>query len=175
MTDDDIPANHMRWMYGQVAEYKIIPAVSISGLTPDDPSSAATAVGQKKNKIWVGFGPHLTEPDSCATGDLDCAEEEFVRKMQRGNLVGSKARILFDSDDIIQEYPARVAHFEVVHDVRGKMLGTVAVIATPVSNVVTWCMYKVQDQQEAEAQCDTFISSLRVDVPQRYVNVEHHQ
>jgi hypothetical protein len=82
-------------------------------------------------------------------------------------------RILFDVDDTVKNYPARVAHFEVTDDVRGKMRGSVALIRTPVIIVTASCLYSVQDQAEAEAECETFVSSLNVDVPEKRINVEH--
>ncbi|MGB0104397.1 MAG: hypothetical protein WBP51_09340, partial [Candidatus Sulfotelmatobacter sp.] len=94
------------------------------------------------------------------------------RKFQLGKWL-EKARILFDSDEVIQEYDARVAHFEVVHDVRGKMQGSAAFIAAGVATLVATCMYSFQDRVEAEPECDAFISSLRINVPPKYIYVGH--
>jgi hypothetical protein len=174
VSDDDIPANHMHWMNGFAAEFKIIPAIRISGLVPNDDSATAATKGEKKDKIYVQFGPHLTDPYSCNDGSLDCAEEWFLKKLQRGGMRANSARILFDSDEEVQEFPARVVHFEVLDDVRGKMQGTAALIETPVTIVTASCMYGVRDQSEAEAQCDAFISSLRIDIPEKFIYVEHH-
>jgi hypothetical protein len=171
VADDDIPASHTHWTRDWVAEFKIIPAVAISALVPIDGSGTRTALGQKNDKIYVWFGPHLGEAD--CSNSLDCAEEEVLRKFQQGIWKGSKARILFDSDETVQDYAARVAHFEVVHDVRGKMQGSVALIATGVATLVASCMYSFQDRPEAERECDAFISSLRIDFPQKYIYVGH--
>jgi hypothetical protein len=173
VSDDDIPANRSHVMGDWVAEFVIIPAVHISGLVPNDDSTTGTAMGKKQDKIYVGFGPHLLDTGTCSES-LECAEGAFERNLQRGNWAGSKARILFTSDDDIQEYPARVAHFEVVHDVRGKVEGSAAFIQTPIAILTATCMYKAQDRPEAEPECDAFISSLQVSVPQRYIYVEHH-
>ena len=62
VTDDDIPANHTYRFNGYVAEYRIIPAIRISGLVPISDSPPATAIGQKKDKIYIRFGPTLTGP-----------------------------------------------------------------------------------------------------------------
>ena len=175
VSDDDIPANHMNWMNGWVAEFVIIPAVHISGLTPNDDSSSATALGQKKDKIYVGFGPHLGERDWCGSGSLDCAEHAFLKRFQGGGWVASSARILFDSDDAVGDYTARVAHFEILHDTRGKMQGSAALIETPIATLMAYCMYNAKDRTEAEPECDAFISSLRVEVPQRYIYVQHQR
>jgi hypothetical protein len=175
VSDDDIPTNHMNWMNGQVAEFVIIPAIRISGLTPNDSSSTATALGQKKDKIYVGFGPHLGERDWCGDGSLECAENSFLRRFQGGGWVASSARILFDSDAAVGDYASRVAHFEILHDTRGKMQGSVALIETPIATLMAYCIYNAKDHGEAEPQCDAFISSLRVEIPKRYVYVHHQQ
>ncbi len=168
--DDDIPASHMHWTRDQVAEFKIIPAVIISALVPNDGPATPTTLGMKNDKIYVYFGPHLGEAD--CSNSLDCAVEELLRKFQQGKWK-EKARILFDSDEVIQEYDARVAHFEVVHDVRGKMQGSAAFIAAGVATLVATCMYSFQDRVEAEPECDAFISSLRINVPPKYIYVGH--
>jgi hypothetical protein len=85
--------------------------------------------------------------------------------------VGSSARILFDADDPVGDYEAREAHFEIMNDSRGKMQGTVAVIDTPFATLTAWCMYNAKDRTETEPECDAFISSLKVEVPERYVYV----
>jgi hypothetical protein len=171
VSDDDIPASHVHWMNAWVAEYKIIPAVKISALVPNS-TSGAVAGTAKFGKIDAGFGPHLGERDWCE-GSLDCAEESFLRTFQRPGWAGSRARILFDSDTSVGDYEARTAHFEVVNEVRGKLAGTVAVIQTPVATLKAYCIYNAKDRDEAEPECDAFISSLRVEVPQRYVYVHH--
>jgi len=180
VSDDDVPGSHMQWVTNWVAVTRIIPGVKIQGLAPDD-TSVATAMGQKKGKIYISFGPDNGGPigdslDSqwCNTDPLDCAEQAFIAQVQRGGSIGSKGRILFDSDDTVQTYPARVAHFEVVHDVRGKMQGSVALIESPVGILSARCLYSVQDQIEAEPQCDKFISSLRIDFPEKYVYVKQY-
>lgn len=174
VSDDDIPANRMHSTRDQVAEFVIIPAVLITAQVPNGDASSADAAGQKYGKISVGFGPHLTSPPSCYDGSLDCAEDALLAQYQSGRWAGSRARKLFDSDDTVQEFPARIVHFEVMHDVRGKMLGTAALIQTPVAIVQAICMYKAADQPDAEPECDAFVSSLEVTVPERYIYVEHH-
>jgi hypothetical protein len=172
VTDDDLPANHMRRFNAWVAEFVIIPAIKISSTAPIDDSTEAD--GQKKSKVDIWFGPHLGDPDSCSGGTPECAEQAFLRRYRSGSWAGSTARILFDSDDQVGDYPARVAHFEVVHEVRGKMLGTVALIQTPFAVLTAACIYNAKDQPDAEPECDAFISSLQVDVPEKYIYVEHH-
>lgn len=173
VSDDDIPASHMRWINAWVAEYRIIPAVKISGLIPNDDFPAASSGGEKKGKMGFGFGPHLGQTYWC-DDSLDCAEEAFLRGFQRPGWAGSRTRILFDSSDSVGDFEARIAHFEIVHDLRGKMQGTVALIGTPVSTVMAYCIYNAEDRNEVESQCDAFISSLRVEVPKRFIYVEHH-
>jgi hypothetical protein len=173
VTDDDIPANQMQRFNGYVAEYRIIPAIRISGMVPISDSPPATAIGQKKDKIYVRFGPTLLDADTCSDGTLDCAEEALIRQFGHGQKIGSKARILFDADDTVQNFPARVVHFELDHDVRGKMQGSVALIRTPITIVTATCLYSLPDQAEAEPECETFISSLNVDVPEKRIYVEH--
>jgi hypothetical protein len=173
VTDDDIPANHMQRFNGYVAEYRIIPSIRISGMVPISDSPPATAIGQKKDKIYIRFGPTLLDADACNDGTLDCAEQALIRQFDHGQKIGSKARVLFDADDTVQNFPARVVHFELDHDVRGKMQGAVALIRTPITIVTATCLYSLQDQAEAEPECETFISSLNVDVPQKRIYVEH--
>jgi hypothetical protein len=173
VTDDDIPANHTHRFNGFVAEYRIIPAIRISGLVPIGDSPPATAIGEKKDKIYINFGPRMLDPYACENGTMDCAEQAYLGRFAHGGKLGSAARILFDLDDTVQDYPARIAHFEVTDDVRGKMRGSVALIRTPVIIVTASCLYSVSDQAEAEAECETFISSLNVDVPEKRLNVEH--
>jgi hypothetical protein len=170
VSDEDIPASRMHSMNGCVAPSVIIPCIKVSGVVPDDTSSLATEFGQKKDKIYVGFGPGY--PDIYSCGSIDC-EDAFLHLFERAGWIASGARIRFDQDDTIQNYPARVAHFEALHNIRGKMQGTVALIAAPVATVVAYCMYSVQDRLEAEPECDTFISSLQVEVPKRYIYVHH--
>jgi hypothetical protein len=104
---------------------------------------------------------------------LDCAEKGFLGRFQRGGWVGNSARILFDSNATVGDYQARVAHFEIMNDVRGKMQGSVALVETPVATVMGYCIYNAKDRVAAEPQCDTFISSLQVEVPQRFIYVQH--
>jgi hypothetical protein len=174
VTDDDIPASRTHTVRDQVAEFVIIPAVRISGMAPNDGASTSPAGGQKQPKVSVRFGPHLTSPPSCYDGSLDCAEEALLALYRVGIWSGGRSKVLFDSDGGVQDFPARVVHFEVVHDVRGKMLGTAALIQTPVAILQAVCMYKASDQADAEPECDAFISSLEVNVPERYIYVEHH-
>ncbi len=173
VTDDDIPANHTHRFNGYVAEYRIIPAIRVSGLVPISDSLPATAIGEKKDKIYIRFGPTMLDPYACENGTMDCAEQAYLRRFEHGGKLGSAVRILFDLDDTVQNYPARVAHFEVTDDVRGKMRGSVALIKTAVIIVSASCLYSVRDQAEAEAECETFISSLNVDVPENKMYVEH--
>ena len=170
VTDEDIPANRMRWTRDQVAEFLIIPAVQISGTIPND-STTSKGTGLKHDKLTVWFGPHLGQDEACY--GPDCAADAFLRKFQKGQWTGSRARILFDSDDTVDSYQARIAHFEVVHDVHGKWQGVVALIATPVATLAAACMYDFDDWAEAAPECDAFISSLQVKVPDRYIYVQH--
>src|SRR5215813_1329542 len=112
VTDEDMPSTNTHTRYGQVAEYKIIPAIMISGTAPNGTASSYTAAAPKKGQLYIGFGPSLLQPDSCGIGQLDCAEEDLLRTFQRGSWAGSRTRVLFDSDDMVQEYHARVTHFE---------------------------------------------------------------
>lgn len=174
VTDEDIPANRMHSVRDQIAEFVIIPAIQISGMVPNDDGPTSTAAGHKAAKVSVGFGPHLTGPPSCYDGSLECAEEALLAQYRIGTWSGGRSKVLFDSDNAVQDFPARVVHFEVVHDVRGKMLGTAALIQTPAAILQAVCMYKASDQAEAEPECDAFVSSLQVDFPKRYIYVEHH-
>lgn len=173
LTDDDIVTSRLHRTKVQVAEFVIIPAIQISSLIPDDNSTKASGTETKKGKIDISFGPHLGESYLCI-GDLGCAEESFLQKFQQSGWAGSKARILFDSDDQIGSYPARVAHLEVVNDVRGKMIGTAVFIETPVAVVNAACLYPAEDRQDAEEVCEAFIGSLQVEVPKRFIYVQQH-
>jgi hypothetical protein len=170
VTDEDIPANRARWIAGYAAEFKIIPDVRIRGLVPSDPASTPTFFGQKADKIYVGFGPHLVDTGWC-DGPPECAEDAFLKRYQGGAWVSGSARILFDADDSVGDYDARVAHFEVLNNGQGKMLGTVALIQTPIATLMSYCIYRMQDRTEAEPECDAFISSLQVEIPKRFVYV----
>ncbi|HKD03251.1 MAG TPA: hypothetical protein VKB77_12515 [Terriglobales bacterium] len=174
ISDDDIPASRMHTVRDQVAEFVIIPAIRISGQAPLDNAPVSTAAGQKPPRASVGFGPHLTSPDSCYQGSLDCAEDALLAAYRTGTWAGSSSRVVFDSDGSVEDFPARVVHFEVVDDVRGKMLGTAALIQTPVAIVQAVCLYQAPNQTDVEPECDAFIASLQVDVPERYIYVEHH-
>jgi hypothetical protein len=171
VSDDDIPANHYGRSADSVAEYVIIPAIKISGPTPLEAANTVSPIGQKRGKIYVGFGPHLGWSDWC--GGLDCAEQAFLRHFQRGGWVPGSAHVLFDSNDAVGDYEARIAHFEILNDVRGRMQGAVALIEVPMATLMAYCIYDAKERPEAEPECEAFISSLQVDVPERFIYVKH--
>lgn len=174
LNDDDIAPSHTHWMVGWAATTKIIPAIKISGLVPDGLPDLATTAPQGKQKIHIGFGPEISNGYSCADDGFDCAEQIFVEGLQRGGSLGRAARILFDSDGEVQGFRARVAHFEVRHEVQGRMVGTLVIVSVPPTVVVASCMYRELDRAEVEPQCDRFVSSLRIEAPKKFIYVEHN-
>lgn len=168
ISDDDITPPHSHWLRSQVAFTRIIPSIHVSALVPD----GVSADPDQKQKMYIGFGPEYWDGQYC-DADLDCAAKTFMARLNRSPMT-SGARVLFDEDTSIGGYAARVAHFELRHEVRGKMQGSVALVRVPVTVVAAYCMYRPEDKPEVEPQCDAFISSLRIAVPEKYIYVEHH-
>jgi hypothetical protein len=171
LTDDDVAATGKVWTAGYAAEFVIIPEPRIEGLAPRDPAAKQTFFGRKINQMYVSFGPHLNDKGDWCSGSFECSERSFLRRFGWGGWVPGSARILFDSDATVGDYQARVAHFEALHNGRGKMLGSVALIATPFTTLMASCIYEAKDRTQAEPDCDGFISSLKVVVPEHYIYV----
>jgi len=166
MSDDDLPSAHSRQITGMVATTKIIPYITVTGTVPE---GAATRPVPGTQKMYAWFGP--TTLDSCS--DLDCAEATYLKSFPM--TFGGTVRVLFESDDTVQDYPARIAHIEIIHDVRGKMLGTVAFIETPEAATAASCLYRAADAAEVEPDCDAFMASLKVHVPEKYIYVQSNR
>jgi hypothetical protein len=166
LRDEDVPSSHTHRMSGTAASMKIIPDIIVTGLVPDGVSARPEPSTRQKMYAW--FGP--TAVESC--GDLECAEETYLQTLP--STFGGTGRIRFDSDEEIQGYTALVAHIEIAHDTRGKMLGIVALIQTSVGPLAASCAYRVVDAPEVEADCEAFIESLEIKFPERYIYVNHN-
>ena len=166
LTDDDMPASRMLGIAGVAASMKIIPCIGMSATVPGY-ATTPWAADPKPKKMYAWFGPSL---DEC--GDLDCAEAIYLRDIPR--TFGGRTRILYESDDIVQGYPARVAHLEVLHDVRGKLVGSVALVQTPEAAFAVTCLYHPGDTSEVETDCDAVLASIQVRFPAKYIYVQHN-
>ena len=164
LSDEDVAGPHTWEVTGYVATTVIIPAIRITGMVPDNVPIRVPP--DYKQKMIVSFAPSL---DSCF--DLNCAESTYLH-LFRG-VFGGTAKVLFESDESIDGNPARVAHLEIVHDERGKMLATVAFIQTPASVASATCIYKLADAPDVETDCEKFVASLQLHVPEKYIYVQH--
>lgn len=164
--DEDLAGSHLHEVRGSAATTVIIPDVTIIGMLPDGVLLYPTPESKQKLQVWFGPG----SLDRC--NELDCAEETYFGALPR--TIGGSIRVLFESDDSIDGNPARIVHFEIAHDVRGKILGAVALIQTPVAAGAATCTYRAADTSDAESDCDAFIRSLRVRMPERYIYVQHN-
>jgi hypothetical protein len=163
--DEDLGGFHLHEVQDTAATTVIIPDIRITAKVPDGISM--TPAPDSKQKMHVWFGPGTL--DKCV--DIGCAEEEYLRLLPRG--VGS-AKVLFESDESIDGYPGRVVHMEFSHDVAGKIFAIVAFIQTPVAVAAATCRYKAKDAPEVESDCEAFVRSIRIHMPERYIYVEHH-
>jgi len=164
LSDEDVAGPHTWEVTGYAATTVIIPAIRITGTVPDNVPIRVPP--DYKQKMIVSFAPSL---DSCF--DLNCAESTYLH-LFRG-VFGGTAKVLFESDESIDGNPARVAHLEIVHDERGKMLATVAFIQTPASVASATCIYKLADAPDVETDCEKFVASLQLHVPEKYIYVQH--
>jgi hypothetical protein len=162
--DEDIAGAQSRRVWGDFATQVIIPNVRISGKAPLTVKMNVPYSPEQKAFVW--FGPDLNR---CF--DLECAKATYLRDFHYA-LAGTP-KILFEMDDSIDGYPARIAHLELKSDVRGKMLGVVALIVTPFSSSAPTCMYLEKDSAEMESACEAFINSLELHIPERYIYVQH--
>lgn len=162
--DEDIRSSHLHQIYGEAAVSVIIPYVRIVGMVPDGVSYFTRTDAQKMH-VWFGPG----DLDRCF--DLICAEGTYFSTLPR--TIGGSVKVLFASDDSVDGNPARIVHFEITHDVRGKIIGTVALIQTPVATGAATCHYRVADAPQVESDCDAFIHSLKILMPERYIYVKH--
>ena len=161
--DDDIPSSHTHRITGMAGTTRMIPYITFTGVVPD--VITVNTVLDPKQKIHVLFGPQDVE--SCY--NLDCAEATYLQNFPK--TFGGTVRILFDTNETIQTYAARVAHIEIVHDVLGKLAGSVVFIRAPVVVTAT-CIYRVQDRAEADSECNTYIKSLQMNVPEKYIDAQ---
>jgi hypothetical protein len=156
LSDEDVAGPHKHEITGYTATTVIIPAIRITGAVPD---------ADLKQKMIVSFGPSL---DSCF--DVECAKSTYLRTFPQ--VFGGTPTVLFETDESIDGNRAQVIHLQFLHNVRGKMLATVALIQTPASAASATCMYQASDI-DVETDCDAFIASLRIHVPERYIYVQH--
>lgn len=162
--DDDVSGPHKHRVTGTAATTVIIPNITITGTVPD--SVVMNTPADMKQKMVISFGPSL---DACF--DLQCAESTYLRLFPA--TFGGMPKVLFDSDESVEGNPARVVHLEITHDERGKMFATVVFIQTPASAATASCIYKSADAPEVETECEAFIASLEVHVPEKYIYVQH--
>jgi hypothetical protein len=162
--DEDIAGALTRTVWGDFATQVIIPNVRISAKAPLTVKMNIPYGPEQKAFVW--FGPDLNR---CF--DLECAKATYLRDFHYA--LSGTPKILFEMDDSIDGYPARIAHLELKSDVRGKMLGVVALIATPFSSSAPTCLYLEKDSAEMESACEEFINSLELHIPERYIYVQH--
>ena len=162
--DEEVSGPHRHQVTGTAATTVIIPYITITGMVPD--SVVMNTPPNLKQKMVISFGPSL---DACF--DLKCAESTYLRSYPA--TFGGMPKVLFDSDEWVQGNPARVAHLEIMHDERGKMFATVAFIQTPASAATASCIYRSADAPEVETECEAFIASLEVHIPEKYIYVQH--
>lgn len=166
LNDEDIH-EHTRQISGDAAVTVIIPNIQITGYIEDmNPNPKPTS--EPKLYAWIGS----RSLDACS--DLDCAKIVYLHELPHlPSMFGATPQILFESESSIDGHPARIAHIEVKHDVKGTMLGEVAFIQTPVVATAATCLYK-SDAPDLAAACDEFIGSLRIHMPERFIYVEHN-
>ena len=164
LSDEDIPGSQTHVVWGDFAIQVIIPNIRISAKAPATVKMNAPYSPEQKVLVW--FGPDLNR---CF--DVECAKATYLRDFH-DKLAGTP-KILFETDDSVDGYPARIAHLELKNDVLGKMLGVVALIATPFSSSAPTCMYLEKDAGEMETACEEFISSLELHMPGKYIYVQH--
>lgn len=166
LNDEDIHG-HKRQISGDAAVTVIIPNVRITGYVEDVDTNRKPG-SEPRLYVWIGS----RSLDACY--DVDCAKRVYIQELpQLPSMFGGTPRILFESETSIDGNPARIAHLEIKHDVKGKMFGEVAFIQTPAAATAASCIYKA-DAPDLEPVCDEFIGSLQVHMPERFIYVEHH-
>ncbi|HKT86981.1 MAG TPA: hypothetical protein VJQ59_01000 [Candidatus Sulfotelmatobacter sp.] len=167
VSDEDVPGSNKHSIGGSIATSVIIPYIMIAGSVPGwlKANAYGSEPGQKM-RVW--FGPQM---DSCF--DLGCAKATYMQQFAATS--GGTVKILYESDETVGGYPARVEHVEVVHDVRGKLLGIVVLIQSPITAGAATCLYKEEDAAAIEPECDDFVNSIHLRVPERYIYVQHNQ
>ena len=166
LNDEDIH-EHTRQVRGDAAVTVIIPNIQITGYVEDVNANPKPST-EPKLDVWIGS----RSLDACS--DLDCAKMVYLHELPRlPSMFGATPRILYKSESSIDGHPARIAHIEVKHDVKGTMLGEVAFIQTPVVATAATCLYK-SDTPDLEAACDEFIGSLQIHMPERFIYVQHN-
>ena len=163
LSDEDVAGPHKHEISGYAATTVIIPAIRITGTVPD--AVRMNVPTDLKQKMIVSFGPSL---DSCF--DVECAKATYLRTFPQ--VFGGTPTVLFETDESIDGNRAQIVHLQFLHNVRGKVLATVALIQTPASAASATCMYNATDA-EVETDSDAFIASLRIHVPERYIYVQH--
>jgi len=165
VSDEDMPGSNKHSIGGAIATSVIIPYIMIAGSIPGwlKANAYGSEPGQKM-RVW--FGPAL---DSCF--DLGCAKATY---MQQFTATSGKLKILYESDETVGGYPARVEHVEVMHDVRGKLLGVIVLIQSPITAGAATCLYKEEDAAAIAPECDDFVNSIHLRVPERYIYVQHN-
>ena len=164
LSDEDVTGPHTWEVTGYAATTVFIPCIRITGTIPDN--VPVRTPPDFKQKMIVAFAPSL---DSCF--DLNCAESTYLH-LFRG-VFGGTPKVLFESDDSLDGHPARIVHLEILNDELGKMMATVAFIQTPASATSATCMYKQADAPDVETDCEKFVASLKVHVPEKYIYVQH--
>jgi hypothetical protein len=167
VSDDDLPLSHTHRITGTAAMTKMIPYITFTGVVPD--SITVSTVLDPKQKIHVLFGPE--EVESCF--DLDGAETTYLQKFPK--IFGGTVRVLFDSNETIQGYPSRVARIEIIHDVLGKVAGSVVFVRVPMAMLTATCVYRAEDRAEGESDCKTYIDSLEINVPKKYIGFQGYR
>jgi hypothetical protein len=162
--DEDVPGSQTYKVRGDFGVQVIIPNVQIYGKAPATVKMNVPYSPEQKALIW--FGPDLNR---CF--DVECAKATYLRNFHY--VLTGTPKILFETDDSVDGYPARIAHLELKNDVLGKMRGVVAFVATPFSSVTPTCMYLEKDATEMESACEEFIGSLELHVPEKYIYVQH--
>ncbi|MGP0021326.1 MAG: hypothetical protein ACLPHP_22350 [Candidatus Sulfotelmatobacter sp.] len=164
LSDEDVPGSSTHTVWGDFATQVIIPNIRISAKAPATVKMNVPYTPDQKALVW--FGPDLNR---CF--NVECAKATFLRDFHY-ELAGTP-KILFETDDSVDGYPARIVHLELKNDTLGKMLGVVALITTPFSSSAPTCMYLEKDGTEMETACEQFIGSLELHIPEKYIYVQH--
>jgi hypothetical protein len=162
--DEDMPGSQTRAVWGDFATQVIIPNIRISGKAPATVKMNVPYSPEQKAFVW--FGPDLNRCFS-----VECAKATYLRDFHYA--LAGIPKILFETDDSIDGYSTLIAHLELDSEVRGKMLGVVALIVTPFSSSAPTCLYLQKDAAEMESACEEFIGSLELHIPTQYIYVQH--
>jgi hypothetical protein len=167
LSDDDLGPGKLRRIWS--CSSKTYPCMQISGMVPADaPASIAPSpTNGTKTKYIADFGPHDYYNYGCGGDYKECAERSFLSSRSVTSLTNAPVRLLYDWDGVVAGYPARMAQFE-VDRLPETMVGTVTLVVVPEQVLAAYCMYPKSLWETGEDVCNTFMSTLQVEVPGTY-------